>query len=52
MISILMSTQNPIEKYFKKSMDSIFNQTYKDFELVLIDDGSEKPIIDFVKEND
>lgn len=49
MISILMSTQNPIEKYFKKSMDSIFNQTYKDFELVLIDDGSEKPVIDFIK---
>ena len=29
-----------VEKYLSRCIDSILNQTYKDFELVLIDDGS------------
>lgn len=49
MISILISTQNPIKEYFKLCLDSIFNQTYQDFEIVLVDDGSDEKIIDFIK---
>ena len=29
-----------VEKYIHKCVDSILNQTYKDFELILVDDGS------------
>lgn len=29
-----------VEKYLSRCIDSILNQTYKDFELILIDDGS------------
>lgn len=52
MISILMSTHNPITEYFKKCLDSIFSQTYQDFEIVLIDDGSEQKVIDYLKKEE
>lgn len=37
--SILLPAYNG-EKYLKRALDSIVNQTYKDFEVILIDDGS------------
>lgn len=51
MISILMSTHNPIQEYFNKCLDSIFNQSYQNFELVLVDDGSDKKVIDLIDKN-
>ncbi|HEY5123401.1 MAG TPA: glycosyltransferase family 2 protein [Ignavibacteria bacterium] len=39
MISIIMPVYN-IEKYIKESVMSVLNQTYDNFELLIIDDGS------------
>ncbi len=38
-ISILLSTYNG-EKYLKEQLDSLFSQSYKDFKLIVRDDGS------------
>lgn len=37
--TILVVTYNK-EKYIRKCLDSIFDQTYKNFELIIVDDGS------------
>ena len=39
MISVIVPVYN-VEKYLGKCVDSILNQTYPDFELLLVDDGS------------
>lgn len=39
MISVIVPVYN-IEKYIKKCICSIINQTYKDLEIIIVDDGS------------
>ena len=39
MISIIVPIYK-VEKYLKKCVDSIINQTYKDLQIILVDDGS------------
>ena len=39
LISVIVPVYN-VENYLKECVDSILNQTFKDFELILIDDGS------------
>ena len=39
MISVIVPVYK-VEKYLRKCVDSILSQTYTDFELLLIDDGS------------
>lgn len=41
-VSIVMATRNPNTVYFKECLDSIDAQTYRDFELVIIDDASDR----------
>lgn len=40
-ISIIMLVCN-VQKFFKKSINNVLNQIFKDFKLLLIDDGSWK----------
>ena len=38
-ISVIVPIYN-VEKYLRRCVDSILNQTFSDFELILVDDGS------------
>ena len=49
MISIIVPVYNA-ENWLKKCVDSIINQTYKDIEILLINDGSKDRSIDILKE--
>lgn len=46
-ISVLLSTYND-EKYIKASVDSVLNQSFSDFEFVIIDDGSTDSTYDII----
>lgn len=47
-ISIVMPTYNAAQ-YIHQSVQSILSQTFTDFELIIIDDGSEDDSIDIIK---
>lgn len=39
-VSIIMPVYNTVETYLRESIESILNQTFKDFEFIIINDGS------------
>lgn len=50
-ISVIMGLYNTkCKEYLDKSLNSILNQTYKDFELIICDDGSTNDCIKWAKE--
>ena len=40
MVSVIMGVYNPDKKYLLDSINSILNQTFQDFEIIICDDGS------------
>lgn len=46
--SIVIPVYN-VEKYLKKCLDSVFNQTYKDYEVIVVNDGTKDNSMDIVK---
>ncbi len=50
-ISVIMGIYNTKNKsYLEKSLNSILNQTYKNFELIICDDGSSNGCLNWAKE--
>lgn len=48
-ISLVIPVYN-VEKYLRKALESVQNQTFKNFEVIIVDDGSTDASIDIVKE--
>ena len=48
-ISIVIPVYN-IEKYLKECLDSLVNQTFKDFEVICVNDGSKDKSLDILNE--
>lgn len=49
MISVIINVYNG-EKYIKKCLDSIINQTYRNIEILIINDGSVDNTLDIIKQ--
>lgn len=49
LVSVIMPVYNG-EKYLREAIKSILNQTYKNFELLIIDDGSKDKSIEIIEE--
>lgn len=49
-ISCIIASYNTPAKYLLEAVDSILRQTYKNFELILVDDGSQIAIKDILKD--
>jgi glycosyltransferase involved in cell wall biosynthesis len=48
MVSVVMPVYNGIQ-YLGAAIDSVLNQTHKDFEFLIIDDGSTEDVVNFIK---
>lgn len=49
LISVILPVYNA-EKYLREAIESILNQTYRNFELIIINDGSEDNSLSVIKE--
>ena len=48
-MTVLMPVYNTPEEYLRAAIDSILNQTFTDFEFIIVDDGSTNNAVDVVK---
>lgn len=46
--SIIIPVYN-VEKYIKRCLDSVFNQTYKDYEIIVVNDGTKDNSMEIVQ---
>lgn len=49
-VSIIILTYNRV-RYLNECLDSVFNQTYKDFEVIVVDDGSTEDVEGLINKN-
>ena len=49
--SLIIPVYN-VEKYIKKCLDSVFEQSFKDFEVIVVNDGTKDKSMDIVKNYD
>lgn len=47
-VSVIMSEYNTEEKHLRQSIESILNQSFRNFEFIIINDGSSNKLIDIV----
>ena len=48
-VSVIMPVYNTKEKYLREAIESVLNQTFSDFELLIVNDGSENYIEKIIK---
>ncbi len=48
-VSVIMAVYNTKESYLREAIESILNQTFKDFEFIIINDGSTNNCEDVIK---
>ena len=49
LISVILPVYNG-EKYLKEAIESILNQTYTNFEFIIIDDGSKDSSLEIIRD--
>ena len=49
LISVIMPTYNPNLNFLREAINSIINQTYRKYEFIIIDDGSDSKVKEFIR---
>ncbi len=48
-VSVIITIYNTHLDFLKSAIDSVLRQSFRDFEVIIIDDGSEPPVGDFIR---